>query len=74
MLEYAKGSMPARVRIANLPGTVPDPQPTCRFPDSGRSRFYSITLVVRSRIESGMLMPSALAVLRLMTSSKFVGC
>src|SRR5678815_3811110 len=35
---------------------------------------YSMTLVACTRIERGTVMPSALAVFRLMTSSNFVGC
>src|SRR5262245_40951227 len=36
--------------------------------------FQSITLSARTRIDSGTVRPSAFAVLRLMTSSNFVGC
>jgi hypothetical protein len=43
------------------------------FGDS-RSRLYLITSSARSRIDSGIVMPSALAVLRLTTSSNLVGC
>src|SRR5262245_48499223 len=35
---------------------------------------HRITSSARSRIDSGIVMPSALAVLRLTTSSNFVGC
>src|SRR5262249_8849128 len=35
---------------------------------------YSMTWSTRSRMDSGIVSPSALAVLRLMTSSNFVGC
>src|SRR5262249_13440844 len=35
---------------------------------------YSITLSARSRKDSGIVRPRTLAVLRLMTSSNFVGC
>jgi len=44
----------------------------------GKNKFaaavHSITLSARSRIESGILMPSAFAALRLMNSSNVVGC
>jgi hypothetical protein len=39
-----------------------------------QKRAYSITSSARSRKDSGMVRPSALAVLRLKTSSKLVGC
>jgi hypothetical protein len=35
---------------------------------------YSITLSASTMIESGIVRPSALAVLRLITNSNFVGC
>jgi hypothetical protein len=37
-------------------------------------RGYSITSSARASSVGGTLMPSALAVLRLITSSNFVGC
>jgi hypothetical protein len=36
--------------------------------------FHSITLSARRSIESGTVIPSALAVLRLITNSNLVGC
>jgi hypothetical protein len=36
--------------------------------------FHSITSSARSRIDCGIVSPSALAVLRLITNSNFVGC
>src|SRR5271169_4111270 len=36
--------------------------------------YYSITSSARARIDGGTVKPSALAVLRLTTSSKVVGC
>src|SRR5215813_2115953 len=36
--------------------------------------FYSITSSARARIDGGMVRPRVLAVLRLTTSSKLVGC
>src|SRR5262249_42485577 len=39
-----------------------------------RATFHSITSSARSKNGSGILRPSALAVVRLMTSSNFVGC
>ena len=44
------------------------------LPHSRGSRSYSITLSARSMITSGILMPSALAVLRLMIVSNLIGC
>jgi hypothetical protein len=40
----------------------------------GGSQAHSITSSARRRIEGGMVMPRVLAVLRLTTSSKLVGC
>ena len=45
-----------------------------KFPDRGRPKSYSITLSARTRIELGIVMPSALAVFMLMASSNLVGC
>src|SRR5262249_51220994 len=39
-----------------------------------RAPFHSITSSARSRNEFGIVRPSALAVVRLMTSSNLVGC
>jgi hypothetical protein len=41
---------------------------------SGSDRGYSITLSARANRASGTVTPIALAVLRLITSSNFVGC
>ena len=41
--------------------------------DSSRSRSYSITRSARTRIDGGIVKPSALAVFMLITSSNFVG-
>src|SRR5262245_23007817 len=46
---------------------------TCGFMQCSKGR-YSITLSARTKIESGIVRPSALAVLRLITNSNFVGC
>ena len=40
----------------------------------GKERRYSITLSARSSNDSGIVKPSALAVVRLMTKSYLVGC
>src|SRR5213593_4530376 len=42
--------------------------------DEGDEEFHSITSSARTRIDCGIVRPSALAVLRLMISSKLVGC
>ena len=46
---------------------------SARFCPSRRPR-YSITLSARNRIDGGNVMPSAFAVLRLITISNLVGC
>jgi hypothetical protein len=43
-------------------------------PEAARRLSYSITSSARARIDDGTVSPSALAVLRLTTSSKVVGC
>src|SRR5882724_3811622 len=54
-------------------------QRTCRRHSAGQQEqqlaaLHSMTSSARARIEGGTVMPSALAVLRLTTSSKGVGC
>ena len=39
-----------------------------------KKRSYSITSSARSRTDSGIVRPSAFAVVRLMTNSNLVGC
>src|SRR6476660_4063102 len=64
-----------RSRIRWLPARASRPQAATRLiPESGQSRNHSITLVACTRIELGIFSPSALAVLRLTTSSNLVGC
>src|SRR5262249_33876413 len=49
--------------------------PEQTFIDAGELALYQrITSSARSRIDSGIVMPSALAVFRLTTSSNLVGC
>jgi hypothetical protein len=43
-------------------------------PARSNARFHSITSSARTKINCGTVRPSALAVLRLTTSSNFVGC
>jgi len=65
---------PAKVRYLNWRDGAPDPNRSPTVPESGRSRAYSITLSALISSDCGMVMPSALAVLRLITSSNVVGC
>jgi hypothetical protein len=51
---------------------VLDPERPIREADIGR--IYSITSFTRRRNDSGTVKPSALAVVRLITRSNFVGC
>src|SRR5262249_50036597 len=45
-----------------------------QMPQGGHPPHHSITSSARSKNESGIVRPSALAVVRLMTSSNLVGC
>src|SRR5207237_4947865 len=45
-----------------------------RLMHCSKQPYYSITSSARARSEAGTSMPSALAVLRLITSRKLVGC
>ena len=51
-------------------------RPRCRASEQRDelAPFHSITSSVRNRSDSGIVTPSALAVVRLMTRSNFVGC
>ena len=52
----------------------PDPFQSFAVLISGHSQPYWMTLSARTRIELGILMPSALAVFMLTNNSKMVGC
>ena len=50
------------------------PEADMTAPHSRRSRPYSMILSALIRSECGIVIPSAFAVLPLMTNSNFVGC
>lgn len=68
------------LRLGLLPEGYIYPREERAGRDLGRKRMqlvrchYWITSSARSKIDCGIVMPSALAVLRLITSSTFVGC
>ena len=83
---FQQNSRPQRpFAIIALPGSTQCPLPLwpkahsdpllpVKFLHSGHSRLHSITLSARSMTTSGILMPSAFAVLRLMVVSNLIGC
>ena len=71
----APESPPARAGVT--PGRTRAPRPRTRAARTlrvGRARAHSMTSSARTRKDCGIVSPSALAVLRLMTNSNFVGC
>jgi hypothetical protein len=67
MLELGSSGSARGVSSNGHPYRDPRPEAAIRL-------CYSITSSARARIEGGTFRPSALAVLRLMTSSNVVGC
>src|SRR5436190_8644736 len=67
---------PAATQHLLSSGCYPLPEPDFHRLDrtSFGWRTYSITLSARARKDSGMVSPSALAVLRLITNSNLLGC
>ena len=66
--------MPARFRFTPNSGHVRCNSACLLCANSGHSTVYSITSSARFCTDCGTAMPSALAVLRLMSSSTFVAC
>ena len=66
-ITLSKMRRPRRVLPSRASGFVLRPKAAIRL-------SYSITSSARERIDGGMVKPSALAVLRLTTSSNVVGC
>ena len=64
---FAMSALPPKVDIVHHGRDV-------RFVPKADIRFYSITSSARASNPAGTLMPSALAILRLIRNSNFVGC
>jgi hypothetical protein len=67
-----------KTSYSDLRGKGPFPEPARwannRLMQRIKTGFYSITSSARSRNASGIVRPSALAVVRLMTNSNLIGC